>query len=111
MADTQPAGGMPCYCGHDCARCRTRHATLTGDDALRREIAAWYRAEFGQDRPPEAYTCYGGRTGRVMEACRQCPYRRCCREKGLAACADCADYPCGMLAWYLEKYVNQCNQV
>lgn len=102
---------MPCYCGHDCARCKVYVATVTGDEDLRAEAAAYNADAFGITVEPEALRCMGGRSGEIFCLCRDCPWMRCCREKGIGACADCAEYPCPPLADYIERYVNKVNQI
>lgn len=100
-----------CYCGHDCARCVTYLAAQTGEEALCRRAQEFYSAEFGIELPSGAFRCGGGRTEDVFVLCRECPFRLCCREKKINACAECSDYPCAALADYRDKYVNRCNQI
>lgn len=100
-----------CYCGHDCSRCLTYLATINHDDHLRKQSQKFYRDEFGMDIPLEAIHCLGGRSEDAFYLCRECPWKKCCRERGIAACSDCADYPCEALKRYQDKYVNKCNQV
>lgn len=104
-------GGMPCFCGHDCARCITYLATLRDDDALRLRAQAFYRETFSLDVPLEQIHCRGGRADDVFFLCRECPFAICCRGRELSSCADCADYPCPSLREYQLKYVNRCLQV
>ena len=108
------SGGIPnvmeCFCGHDCARCLTFRATVSGDEALRERSAAFYKADLGLDVPPEKLRCFGGRSDERMELCSSCPFMSCCKEKGLASCPECPEYPCETLGWYIKKYVNKVNQ-
>ena len=99
-----------CWCGHDCARCITYLATVTGDAALRARAREFYKNEFGFDIPEDGIHCMGGRTEDVFALCRDCPFRKCCREKDVAGC-DMCDEPCGMYEEYRDRYVNRCNQV
>lgn len=99
-----------CYCGHDCGRCVIYLATVNDDSGLRERAREFYLNEFGRDIPPEEFRCLGGRSDNVFGLCRECPFRNCCREKGLEACAEC-DPPCAAYEDYREKYVNKCNQV
>ena len=101
----------PCFCGHDCARCVTRLATVRGDEQLRMKARAFYQHTFGLDLPLHQLHCRGGRSQEVFCLARTCPFASCCRTKQLHACSDCADYPCATLSDYLQKYVNQCNQI
>lgn len=100
-----------CYCGHDCARCITYLATQSSDDHLREQSRRFYRKEFGRDIPLEKFNCSGGKSDKVFEVCQDCPFRKCCREKGMESCSDCPEYPCESLSDYQAKYVNTCNQL
>jgi hypothetical protein len=100
-----------CYCGHDCSRCLTYVATVNNDNALRAASAKFYNDEFNIDIPLEKLRCMGGRSDEIFEGCKDCPYMKCCGERGLYSCEECADYPCGELKWYQEKYVNKVNQI
>jgi len=55
--------------------------------------------------------CFGGMSDEIMDACAGCPFMKCCKEKGLQACSECAGYPCDILKDYAEKYVNRYNQI
>ena len=94
---------MTCYCGHDCARCFV-YLGMTA------EAQAFYRERFGIDVPAEKLVCQGGRTETVCYLCEGCPFRACCREKGIESCADCTE-PCRTWREYKEKYVNRCGQL
>lgn len=100
-----------CYCGYDCARCRTFRATLSGDDAEREKIAEYYKTVVKRDIPPEKLRCFSGRSDEVMKVCLECPFMRCAKEKNLQVCADCPQYPCPTLKRYMEKYIDKANQV
>ena len=100
-----------CYCGHDCSKCVIYFAHRTGDVNMRSIAMKLYKTTFDIDLPAEKFECAGGRSDKLFEACRECPFRNCCLEKGLEACADCPDYPCMQLKEYQEKYVNKFGQV
>lgn len=100
-----------CYCGHDCSRCVTHLATINNDDALRRQAQKFYLDTFGQDISLDKLHCNGGRSDNVFYLYEDCPWIKCCKEKGLSACSECNKYPCKPLADYQEKYVNKCNQM
>jgi hypothetical protein len=78
---------------------------------LRQKSALFYKDEFNIELSYDSIRCMGGRSNEIMEGCRDCPYMKCCNEKGLNACSDCEEYPCENLAWYIEKYVNKVNQI
>jgi hypothetical protein len=100
-----------CYCGHDCSRCLTYLATVNNDNALRAASAKFYKDEFNIDIPLEKFRCMGGRSNEIFVGCKDCPYMKCCKERGYDSCTECAVYPCEELKWYQEKYVNKVNQI
>lgn len=100
-----------CYCGHDCSRCLTYLATINNDDNLRKQSQKFYKDEFGINISLEDIHCLGGRSENVFYLCKECPWVKCCRDRGIEACSDCADYPCKALKEYQEKYVNKCDQI
>ncbi len=100
-----------CYCGHDCARCMTYLATVNDDGAMRERARRFYEETFARSLSPEELVCYGGRSSRVCVLCKDCPFARCCRERGIASCRECPQYPCAEIAAYEAQYVNQCGQI
>ena len=102
---------LPCYCGHDCARCITYMATLRNDDNLRRQSQSFYKEQFGLDIPLEKINCEGGRSQNVFELCKGCPFVKCCKERSVDSCSKCPEYPCKEISDYQAKYVNKCNQI
>lgn len=102
---------LPCYCGHDCARCITYIATLRNDDNLRRQSQSFYKEQFGLDIPLEKFNCEGGRSQNVFELCKECPFVKCCKERSVDSCSKCPEYPCKEISDYQVKYVNKCNQI
>ena len=103
--------GLPCYCGHDCSKCVTYIATQTNNEGLRRQAQSFYKESFGLDIPIEKFYCDGGRSQNVFELCKECPFKKCCIERGIDACGKCSEYPCNDISDYQEKYVNKCNQL
>lgn len=100
-----------CFCGHDCSRCITYLATVKDDENLRRQSQQFYKNVFERDIPLEDIRCFGGRLGNIFKLCNECPWMKCCKERGLNACNECENYPCQPLADYQAKYVNKCNQI
>jgi len=100
-----------CYCGHDCSKCVIHIATQNNDDSLRNQARSFYKEQFGQDIPLTKFNCSGGRSNNLFELCGECPFRKCCNERGIEACKLCVEYPCNMLREYQDKYVNKCNQI
>lgn len=102
---------LPCYCGHDCARCVTYIATQRNDDNLRRQSQSFYKERFGLDIPLEKFNCEGGRSKNVFELCKECPFVKCCKERSVDSCSKCPEYLCKEISDYQAKYVNKCNQL
>lgn len=101
---------MPCYCGHDCARCNTYIATQRNDDKLRKQSQRFYKETFGLDIALEEFNCEGGRSDNRFGLCRDCPFVKCCKEHHAASCGECPEYPCKEIFDYQIKYVNKSNQ-
>jgi len=99
-----------CYCGHDCSRCKIYLGTVTGEAALIEESQKYYKSEFGIDIPLSDIRCFGGRSDCTFRLCKGCPFKKCCLEKGIQSCSECAAYPCKMIEDYEKQYVNQANQ-
>ena len=100
-----------CYCGHDCARCITYIATQQNDNNLRRQSQSFYKEKFGLDIPLEKFNCNGGRSDKVFEPCKECPFIKCCKQHDVDSCSKCPEYPCKEISDYQAKYVNKCNQI
>ena len=80
------------YCGIYCGACSIAMQGKTGR-------ADGFSACLGSV-PKEELVCGGCKSGTVYAGCSTCTLRRCAREKGIAHCVDCADYPCRMYrAW------------
>ena len=76
------------YCGIYCGACSIAMHGATGR-------ADGFAACLGAV-PREDLVCGGCKSDTVSAGCSICTLRRCAREKALAHCIDCADYPCGM---------------
>ena len=100
-----------CYCSHSCAKCVTYLATKNNDIALQEQARKFYKEAFGLDVSTDKLSCAGGRSDRVFELCKDCPFKKCCKERSIEDCSECPNYPCRELADYQAKYVNQSNQI
>lgn len=100
-----------CYCGHDCTKCVTYIATQNNEDSLRKRSQRFYKDTFGLDIPLEKFNCCGGRSNRVFELCKECPFVKCCKEHGVDFCSECPEYSCKDISDYEATYVNKCNQL
>jgi hypothetical protein len=96
-----------CYCGHDCSRCLVYLSTINDDAAMREESFQFYNGKI----PLEKIRCMGGRSDDIFEACLECPFMKCCEERGYYSCKECPEYPCETLAPFIEKNVNKVLQV
>jgi len=96
---------MTAYCGLNCAECPAYIATQKNDDALRAETAKKWSEMFKADIKASDVNCDGCPTDseRVFNYCRICEIRKCAREKKLATCADCPEYPCQKLNEFLAQ--------
>jgi len=76
------------YCGIYCGACSVAMRGRTGrTDGLAVCLGSI---------PKKDLACRGCRSDTVYAGCSTCSIRRCAREKGVAHCVECADYPCGM---------------
>ncbi|OPY07682.1 MAG: hypothetical protein A4E66_02001 [Syntrophus sp. PtaB.Bin001] len=74
------------YCGIYCGACSIAMHGQTGR-------ADRFAACLG-NLPKEELACGGCKSENVYAGCSTCSLRRCAREKNIAHCIDCADYPC-----------------
>ena len=74
------------YCGIYCGACSIAMHGETGR-------ADGFVACLGSV-PKEDLVCGGCKSDTVYAGCSTCSLRRCAREKGIAHCVDCTDYPC-----------------
>jgi len=93
------------YCGITCSDCPAYIATQKNDDNLRAETAKKWSAMFNAKISPADINCDGCPTEskRLFSYCGTCEIRKCCREKKLANCAFCAEYPCAKLTAFLKQ--------
>ncbi|MEE9455919.1 MAG: DUF3795 domain-containing protein [bacterium] len=75
------------YCGIYCGACAIMVATE------RDEVAKLLEHE-EPGYTVEDLTCLGCRTDVTASWCTDCEMRLCARERALAFCCDCDDYPC-----------------
>lgn len=76
------------YCGIYCGACSiVMHGETGRADGFAACLGSVPRAELA---------CGGCKSDIVYAGCSTCSLRRCAREKGVAQCVDCADYPCKM---------------
>ena len=78
-------------CGLDCEKRDARIATITNDNALRKQTAALWTKLNGVTITPKMINCVGCRIEGVKTPfCDNlCPVHNCVRKNGLDTCADC----------------------
>jgi hypothetical protein len=78
------------YCGYNCHLCAAR----SDDPAVRQRLVDGWRRIFGHEMyTAENVRCDGCRSdGKVAD--ERCRARPCARERGVASCAECDEFPC-----------------
>ena len=91
---------MEGYCGLNCALCEVYLATASDDATLRLQIASMWSRHEEHDFQPDQLYCTGCKSAEVQTAyCREhCRIRVCARQRGVASCRCCSDYPCALFA-------------
>ena len=99
-------------CGNDCQACPRYTATMSEDEARRREVAArWHRVGWRDHVvSPDEIACRGCATA------TWCRYgiRECAVQRGVDHCGHCHDYPCDNLsrAWEATgAWARVCREV
>ena len=92
------------YCGITCSSCDAYLATQSGDQAELERVAEAWRKQFDPHITAASIVCDGCLvdSGPVASYCSWCPNRACAKDRGVASCAHCSDYPCDTLAPHLE---------
>ena len=85
------------YCGLNCSACPAYIATQNDDYEELKKVAEQWSNESMSFEPEDVY-CDGCNTNeRVFSWCKDCPTRKCCRDRKLENCAYCEDYFCDNL--------------
>jgi hypothetical protein len=96
---------MTAQCGIDCSGCPARIAFVKDDPELRRRTAQEWSEKYNASIKPEDVFCSGCRVEGLPKIghCGVCEVRTCGRERGVANCGECADYPsCATIAGYMQ---------
>ncbi len=101
------------YCGDDCNLCPRYIATQSNSVEKLKEVAVlWEKVGWRQNNvPPEEMVCYGCVT---VKKCIYDDIRKCAKEKGIANCGFCPDYPCGKIETVFsqtETYAKLCKKI
>ena len=83
---------MMSACGVLCSDCAAFGGGTKGIEYQKRTVAAWRRV-YGMRELPERIACTGclGPDEKVFHTSLRCKARNCCRAKGFASCAACAE--------------------
>lgn len=85
-------------CGYRCDLCLAFRANVEADPLNQQRLSDGWFIYFGFRIPPEKIICDGCLSVGTPTIDQGCPVRPCAAEKGLASCADCAEYICPRLA-------------
>ncbi len=93
-------------CGIICSDCPVLIATRKNDDAERQRVAEIFTKQYGKEYKPEDINCDGclSDSQRIFSYCNACEIRKCAKEKNVANCGSCADYPCEKLSKLFAEY-------
>lgn len=90
---------MIAFCGLACQECGAFLATMSNDDAKRREVAELWSKEHGAELGPQDINCNGCKAeeGPIFKYCETCEIRNCGSARGVENCAHCAEYACSRI--------------
>ncbi len=93
-------------CGLDCEKCRAYIATRNKDVKLAAELAKLWSISDDRNYKVEDIWCDGCHSGRLHGFCIRCPPRLCAKERKLANCGICKEYPCEKLEGVWKSWVE-----
>jgi len=95
---------MIAYCGIVCSECPAFIATQRNDDAKRTEVAEVWSKQYGRTMKPEDINCDSctSEGKRHIGYCHVCEIRKCGKQKPIANCAHCDEYPCEKLGAFFK---------
>ena len=98
-------------CGLNCHECKAFKATQADDDAMRSEVAAEWTTLYKTPIASEDINCSGCREVGIKFKFAEygCDVRKCCGQRGHAACAECPDYTCDKLD-AIHKFAPQARK-
>ena len=93
-------------CGIVCSDCPVLLATRKNDDAERQRVAEIFTKQYGKEYKAEDINCDGCLSdgSRIFSYCSVCEIRKCGKERSVANCGSCADYPCERLSKLFAEY-------
>jgi uncharacterized Zn-finger protein len=95
---------MISFCGLLCNECGAFIATKNDDDKKRAEVAQLWSKQYNCNLKAEDINCDGCTSGgnRLSAHPKVCEIRKCGKEKGIANCAYCSEYPCEKLGEFFK---------
>ena len=92
-------------CGLTCSECPALLATQANDAAAIAKVASEWSQAYHVEVRPEHVWCDGCMTTgpRKCHHTGECEIRSCVVARGIANCAECADYACATLAEFLAQ--------
>ena len=85
---------MTAYCGINCATCPLYKATVSGDDALKRQVAEEWGSMYKRTFHISEMECSGCKSEKVFIMCSKCDIKACNKNKESETCRRCSGYPC-----------------
>ena len=95
---------MISFCGLLCNECGAFIATKNDDDKKRAEVAQLWSKHYSSNLKAEDINCDGctSSSNRLFGHCKVCEIRKCGKQKGIANCACCSEYPCEKLGTFFK---------
>jgi hypothetical protein len=92
------------FCGLLCSDCGAFIATQSNDNKKRAEVAQLWSKQYSVNLKPEDINCdsCASNSDRHFSHCSVCEIRKCGKQKKIANCAHCTDYPCEKLSAFLK---------
>ena len=95
---------MISFCGLLCNECGAFIATKNDDDKKRAAVAQLWSKQYGVNLKAEDINCDGctSDSNRLIGHTRVCEIRKCGKQKPIANCAHCSEYPCKQLQEFFK---------
>jgi hypothetical protein len=125
MSDYEKEGNLVAYCGIYCRLCdyftgrirdSARDLLALTEKHTELKLFGETTKAFDYDSFVEGLKWLSKETAPCVGGCRggggwkDCPFRKCCGEKGLRVCYDCSEFPCEVLGKY-PKRVEELSQI
>ena len=90
------------YCGLLCSDCGAYKATVSNDDALRKQTSEEWSKMYGANINAADINCLGCKSEATFGYCKICKIRECNIQKNLSNCSECDLYSCDNLEGILK---------